>query len=74
MLFFLKTLFWRGSENCSETFSGSANDPPPSLPPHLHVFGAVDPTLGDAGTYLKFPRSRLPHMALVEVSQTAAST
>ena len=48
--------------------------PPLPLPPHLHVFGAVDPTLGDAGTYLKFPRSRLPHMALVEVSQTAAST
>ena len=33
MLFFLKTLFSRGLENCSETFSGSANDPPLPLPP-----------------------------------------
>ena len=48
--------------------------PPLPLPLHLHVSEAVDPTLGDAGTYLKFPRSRLPHTALVKVSQTTAST
>ena len=53
-------LFSRGHESWSETFFGSANDPPPSQPPRPHVSRAVDPTLGDAETYSSFPGAASP--------------
>ena len=58
--FFTKCFFSRGYESWSETFFGSANDPPPSQPPRLHVSRAVDPTLGDAETYSSFPGAASP--------------
>ena len=52
--------FSRGYESWSETFFGSANDPPPSQPPRLHVSRAVDPTLGEAETCPSFPGAASP--------------
>ena len=66
-------LFSRGHESWSETFFGSANDPPPpSQPPRLHVSRAVDPTLGDAETCSSFPGAASPSQSGQDLLQELA--
>ena len=64
-------LFLSGHESWSETFFGSANDPPPSQPPRLHVSGAVHPTLGDAETYTSFPGAASPTQPGQDLTQVS---
>ena len=65
-------LFLSGHESWSETFFGSANDPPPSQPPRLHVSQAVDPTLGDAETCSSFPGAASPSQSVQDLLQELA--
>ena len=64
--------FLSGHESWSETFFGSANDPPPPLPPHLQASRAVDPTLGEAETSSSFPGAASPSQSVQDLLQELA--
>ena len=53
-------LFLSGYESWSETFFGSANDPPPFPAPSPAGLSSCGSDLGGSRNFFKFPRSCLP--------------
>ena len=65
-------LFLSGHESWSETFFGSANDPPPSPAPSPASLSSCGSYLGGSGNFFKFPRSRLPLSSVQDLLQELA--